>query len=626
MSDRSGQVRVALVNMPFGLSLNTPPLGTATLQAVLRRDGMHCDQYFAALDLLDAIGEQDFHHVCFVRSPALEWLFVPSLAPEAAGGLDGLEALAAELADDAAASRLPALRDACTAFVRDYVDAVDWSDYDVVALSSTFHQNIASLGLARQLSERWPDLPIVFGGANWASDMGRGLFRAFEFVDIACLGEADTTITDIVRAAVGQIDPAEVPGIVFRRDGDIIETERAPLIQDLDALPVPAVDQWSARVAASPAAAKWQARVPMETARGCWWGEISHCTFCAFLEDDMAFRSKSPARVLAEVEELCSALGSSSIAMADSILDVRYTRSVLPALAADHRDYDIFWHVKPSLTFGQIRTFAEAGVRRVQPGIESLSDHVLDVMGKGTTGLNNIRTLVWSREQGVRVFWHFLYGFGLEDPSVYDEMIPLVAAIRHLDAPNSFSPVRVDRFSPMHADPAAHGLVNVRPSRVYEHTHPIAADLRVDTAYYFDHDYADGRDPELYAAPLRTAVEEWMAHGDGDGLWVTRGAGDELQIHDLRGQSRGGSPLRLDGWRARAYLLAERIARVCDVVEVIERPARDIERFFDWCVRERLAVRTDDRYLSVAVHTPARKTAAHLRRVPIPVTSSVQHA
>src|SRR5262249_23557183 len=58
------------------------------------------------------------------------------------------------------------------AYLGDCLAAADWGRYQVVGFSSTFQQNVASLGLARRIKERYPAVRVVFGGANLAGDMG----------------------------------------------------------------------------------------------------------------------------------------------------------------------------------------------------------------------------------------------------------------------------------------------------------------------------------------------------------------------------------------------------------------------------------------------------------------------
>ncbi len=65
---------------------------------------------------------------------------------------------------------------------------------------------------------------------------------------------------------------------------------------------------------------------------------MRHCTFCGLNGSSMAFRSKSPGRVLAEIRELEARYGCSRFETVDNILDMDYFKNVLPALAADAAD------------------------------------------------------------------------------------------------------------------------------------------------------------------------------------------------------------------------------------------------------------------------------------------------
>ena len=84
---------------------------------------------------------------------------------------------------------------------------------------------------------------------------------------------------------------------------------------------------------------------------------------------------------------------------------------MLPLLAEADLGLELFWEVKANLTARQVRQLRDAGVAYVQPGIESLNDHVLELMRKGTTGLRNVELLKWCREYGVTPLWNLLYGF-----------------------------------------------------------------------------------------------------------------------------------------------------------------------------------------------------------------------
>ena len=76
----------------------------------------------------------------------------------------------------------------------------------------------------------------------------------------------------------------------------------------------------------------------------------------------------------------------------DNILPREYITDVLPRLQTPE-DVTIFYEVKADLKDHEMQVLAEAGVRRLQPGIESLSTTTLKLMKKGTTAFQNLRFL-----------------------------------------------------------------------------------------------------------------------------------------------------------------------------------------------------------------------------------------
>src|SRR5262249_21925757 len=159
-------------------------------------------------------------------------------------------------------------------------------------------------------------------------------------------------------------------------------------------------------------------------------------------------------------------------------------RDLLPALAARNRSTQMFYEVKANLTNEQVEMLHEAGINRIQPGIESLSDHVLTLMRKGTTALKNIQLLKWCRQYGISADWNLLYGFPGETREDYREMMRLFPAIRFLGPPVAWGPVRMDRFSPYFDSPSQFGMQNVRPLAPYSHLYPFPEESLAKIAYY----------------------------------------------------------------------------------------------------------------------------------------------
>jgi ribosomal peptide maturation radical SAM protein 1 len=499
---------------------------------------------------------------------------------------------------------------------------------DVVGFTSTFEQNIASLALAKRLKAAHPGIINVFGGANWEGEMGEELVSQFSFIDVACSGEADDSFPAVIETLTRGTGLEKVPGIVHRHDGRAQATAKQPMVTALDDLPTPDFTDFFASSESSRSSAHIPHRLLVETARGCWWGAHSHCTFCGLNGGTMAFRSKSPDRVLSELRALVDTYEVRQISFVDNILDMRYFRTVLPRIAEELPDLSLFYEVKANLTHGHVSALRRAGVRDIQPGIESMSDHVLALMRKGTTALRNVQLLKWCLELGVNAEWNLIYGFPGETAQDYLEMIPLLEAIKFMGPPTACGPIRLDRFSPFHNDPASFGMVNVRPLRPYAHLYPLASPeslLRV--AYYFEFDYADCRTAAEYAQPVVDFCRAWAADPPLGRLWLLGAkSSDDVLLVDERDET----PTRIEftGWQAAVYRACDRAQPLAEVLRLPELrgvSVRDVATFVNECVARRLTLVRDRTCLSLAVHTPARTNAPEstaTRRLALTVTSA----
>ena len=123
-----------------------------------------------------------------------------------------------------------------------------------------------------------------------------------------------------------------------------------------------------------------QLEIPYETSRGCWWGQKHHCTFCGFDEQALAFRHKSLDRVIEDLRALLDAYPTRIVSMTDAIMPYQYFRTLLPRLAGEELGATIHYEQKANLTLEHILALKQAGITSLQPGIESLSSRLLDLM------------------------------------------------------------------------------------------------------------------------------------------------------------------------------------------------------------------------------------------------------
>jgi ribosomal peptide maturation radical SAM protein 1 len=608
-------MRVALVSMPFG-SVERPSLGLGLLQAGARRAGHEVTAYYFGFTFVECVGLDDYLWVgndVPYTAFAGDWLFTEALhGPDADRDSAYIEEILQRTwrLSHADVGRLVRMRWWVEPYLERCLSAVAWDEVDVVGFTSTFQQNVASLALARRLAARHPHLTIVFGGANWEAEMGQELHRRYPFVDLVCSGEADVSFPAVL-AAIGGGDPSGVAGVVYRTTGgSTVATGASAPIHDMDALALPDFDDWFDAFAACPAVADVTPLMLMETSRGCWWGAHSHCTFCGLNGGSMSYRSKSPERAFEELKAVVERYGTHRVGIVDNILDMRYFRTFLPRVATELPGLSLFYEVKASLTNAQIETLARAGVHEIQPGIESLNDHVLGLMRKGTSALKNVQLLKWCAEHGVTTDWNVLYGAPGETAADYEASRAVVAAIGHLQPPTACGPVRLDRFSPYHGDPATFGISNVRPMAPYRWLYPFDDDVLLRIAYYFEFDQPDGQKPDQYTAGLRAAIQTWQSQQRGSLSQVVSEA-DRVVVVDTRGGTFAQYPL--SGWQAAVYLECDRVR---PAAELLQLPAlagvapRQLATFVNWCVERRLMMVQDRSCLSLAVRTPARHNVA----------------
>ena len=613
-------MRVLLTSMPFG-ALERQALGLSLLKACLARSGVECDVRYLNLDFAGLLGVNDYlwisrelPHTAF----AGDFCFVEQLY-----GVDnrretdyveqvllGTWGLSRE-----AVKRVARVKALTGVFLEHCLGSVDWSSYDLVGFTSTFEQNIASLALAKRLKERYPRLRIVFGGANWEGEMGLELHRAFPFVDYVCSGEAELSLPALVERVAQRRSPHDVPGIVYRRAGRSYATERGNGLTDLDQLPTPDHADYFRDLAASSCSTDVLPVLLFETSRGCWWGAKSHCTFCGLNGGAIAFRAKSQGRALSELTALTQQWRAGMVECVDNILDMRYFREFLPGVVAQRLDLQLFFEVKANLTRLQVKLLADAGARRIQPGIESMSDHVLNLMRKGTSALQNVQLLKWCREYGVVAEWNLLYGFPGETAEDYQQMLELLPSLRHLGAPTACGPLRLDRFSPYFERPAEFGLRNLRAIESYKHLYPLDAQALSRISYYFEFDYEPARDPALYAAPVIAHVQHWQTSPERGGLNARRLPDGQLRLEDTR--SNATTPaVTLGGLEQVAYEYCDQVRSFAAIRTQVQRRFPEVSfreealrQFLNSAVANRLMARQGDRYLGLAIATGSLRLA-----------------
>jgi ribosomal peptide maturation radical SAM protein 1 len=608
--------RIVLVNMPFAW-LGRPAFGLSLLKPVLENAGFACDLRYLNFPMAELTGYGEYEWIaCKLPYPAFaaDWTFAHLLyGLREAPPEQYLEHILHRTwgCSEADLRRVLHVRSLAPYFMKWCVAAVPWQDYAIVGFTSTFEQNMASLALARRLKRTYPHICIAFGGANWEGEMGLELHRRFRFVDYVCSGEAETSFPALVdRILSGRTAPRDlstIPGIVFRSGDESVATGSPKLIHELDRIPPPDYGDYFRDLNQSTLAAQVVPSLLLETSRGCWWGSKSQCAFCGLNGGSIAYRSKSPSRVLSELNALVDRWKVFTIEVIDNILDMRYFHDLIPRLASDGRHASMFWEVKANLKREHVQALREARIDRVQPGIESMSDHVLALMRKGTTALQNVQVLKWCREYGVGTDWNLLYGFPGETAEDYRGMLDLFPAIRFLGPPTAWGPVRLDRFSPFFNTAGPSGFTNVDPFPSYRYLYPFRQEAVARIAYSFDYGYDRSVDPAGFAEPAIRYLEDWKRNPETGCLTAHCGPGGDLILEDTRSNAARREVV-LSGFDRAAYEYCDEVRSPNVVLRFLRSRYPDSEladakvrRFLDSLVANRLMATDGKRYLALAL-------------------------
>jgi ribosomal peptide maturation radical SAM protein 1 len=526
-----------LICPPFA-SIRRPSLGLHLLKEIASEETLDSDIYYANLHLAKDFGELAYLVVA-QNAPFLgERIFSPFAFPGMAFGdrlyTEGPVTLGP------AQSRHGILQQvdiaACSAeleaTVRVWLDTfrqlVRGLGFRVFGFSSTFAQNLASATMAKIIKEERPDSLVIVGGANCDGDLATGVASLTDAFDYVFVGEADSTFRHFCR----NLAKNQLPSDRFVRGAPIIDLEASPL-PDYHAF----FAQYSFFLPDSELHAKRDMALPYETSRGCWWGQKHHCTFCGLNGNGMAFRRKTGEKIFNELRVLRERHGKLLIAMADNIMPMQNFHDLLPQLAQEAVDLNIFYEVKANLNRQQLKCLKAAGVILIQPGIEAFSTALLRRMRKGVSAAQNIRLLRHCRSLGIFVLWNLLYDFPGDSDADYAETLSLLPKLRHMEPPEWFAPVSYDRFSPYFTEAESLGIRSLRPAQWYYEIYPPHVSID-NLAYYFvgDADVVSRRNPALVndiLAEVRTWVEAWR-RPEKPLLRVTLLPNGEYIVYDTR--------------------------------------------------------------------------------------------
>ncbi len=230
-------------------------------------------------------------------------------------------------------------------------------------------------------------------------------------VDGTLIGEYEYALRDLVRVDAELIEP--IPGLIWRRSGELLNGSRKESVSDLDAMPWPARHLFPMASYHDLPGGIPGPSVQMWGSRGCSFT----CNFCAWpqiLYADNRYRVRSPAAIADEMEAMI-AKGYQSIYFDDDTFNLGRRRTADLARVFNERGIDVPWAFMgraDTCAPEQFESLARSGLAAVKFGVESADSGTLKAIGKNLK-VQQVRDAVSAvKAQGVKV--HLTFMFGLE--------------------------------------------------------------------------------------------------------------------------------------------------------------------------------------------------------------------
>jgi len=352
----------------------------------------------------------------------------------------------------------------------------------ITAMTPTMPEALRVAELARRKA---PGARIVLGGVHPTLDPSSVLTS--DYVDFVIRGEGEFAIAELAAALSAGLPVDSIEGVSYKEDdGSLVVNGKAPLIKDLNSLPMSDYDAFPIeRYIEHNRHLRSIRGISMIVSRGCPF----QCTFCAVHETmGRAWRIKSASQVVAELVTLKERHGIEGVWFKDSIfnLDKEWVKEFCRLMV--EAETGIQWQALTRVDLineEQIIMMKQAGLTQLDLGIETGSPKSLIRLKKGIT-VERIKEQVAIAKRHVKVFGFFMIGIPGEEEldvqqtfdmakaleldrwtwSIYSPL-PGSALYEDLIAEGKIKPYRLD-FNQVHFTEAYEGICDIPPARLKE--------------------------------------------------------------------------------------------------------------------------------------------------------------
>lgn len=269
------------------------------------------------------------------------------------------------------------------------------------------------------------NIPVIISGSDSTDNAELYLQNNFDFI---ISGEGEITLKESIAALERKTkDFSGIPGLIFKKDKEIVKTSPRQTIKNIDDLPDPAWDLLDVK----PYQEIWLKKhgyfsLNISTTRGCPY----KCNWCAKPIYGNVYNSRSPERVVKEMSMLVEKFNVDEFWICDDIFGLK--RNWVQDFAAEVEKtgknfrYRIQSRVDLMLRDNNLEAMVRSGMEEVWVGAESGSQKILDAMDKGITVEQIHEASRNVRKYGKKICFFLQFGYPGEEREDIEKTIDML--------------------------------------------------------------------------------------------------------------------------------------------------------------------------------------------------------
>ncbi len=277
----------------------------------------------------------------------------------------------------------------------------------IVGFSATTSSFPDAADLAQKIKANSSDIITVCGGVH-VSAQGEKLLRDYPAFDFLVAGEGEATVAELAC----DFDPAQIKGLIWRSEADVITNDPRPKIPDLDFLPFPAYEKLKGFPGDYHLPLFSYINTPgatMITSRGCMY----QCSYCDRSVFKKGFRYNSAVYIYEHMKYLREKFGVRHINIYDDLFTANRERIV--ELCEKLSRYPLGINFNCAVRVGYtdddlLKMLKNAGCLMVSLGVESADQEMLARHKSGISLDDVSNTVRRIQEAGLRAKGLFMMG------------------------------------------------------------------------------------------------------------------------------------------------------------------------------------------------------------------------